>query len=310
MKTLTYGMELETIGRTRNQTAKTIQKVTGGQVVRATEQTSYDPWDVIMPDGRHWRVMCDGSLSGDRNHQCEVVSPILKYEDLEMVQNVVRALRTDGSKVDQSCGIHIHIGAAPFNANAIRNLAKTVNKQEALIEKALGIQDRRICRWCREVDHAFLERIDHRTMTSMEQLRIAWYGHNNHNLTHYDSSRYHGLNLHSVFYRGTIEFRWFEATLHAGVVKSYIQFALALAAKALHSKAASSAKREFNPATAKYDFRVFLLHLGLIGDEFKTARFHLLSKLGGSAAWKGERRDRRPATVADDNHGDAIQAAA
>ncbi|MFP2903034.1 VrlE, partial [Corallococcus sp. 4LFB] len=61
----------------------------------------------------------------------------------------------------------------------------------------------------------------------------------------------------------------------------------------LASKAASSKRRDFNPATAKYDFRVFLLHLGLIGEEFKTARLHLLKKLEGSAAWKGQRRDRR-----------------
>ena len=35
------------------------------------------------------------------------------------------------------------------------------------------------------------------------------------------------------------------------------------------------------------------MNLGLVGDEFKTARFHLLSLLEGSAAWKHGRRDRR-----------------
>jgi hypothetical protein len=43
---------------------------------------------------------------------------------------------------------------------------------------------------------------------------------------------------------------------------------------------------------------VVLLHLGLIGDEFKTARLHPTKKLAGSAAWKGERRDRRSAEAA------------
>jgi hypothetical protein len=36
------------------------------------------------------------------------------------------------------------------------------------------------------------------------------------------------------------------------------------------------------------------LALGFVGDEFKTARLHLTKRLGGSAAWRGERRDRRP----------------
>ena len=36
----------------------------------------------------------------------------------------------------------------------------------------------------------------------------------------------------------------------------------------------------------KYTFRTWLLRLGLIGDEFKTARLHLLKNLEGSIAWK------------------------
>ena len=89
--------------------------------------------------------------------------------------------------------------------------------------------------------------------------------------------------------------RWFEATLHAGKVKAYIQFVLALSAKAIRARASSSKRRDFNPDTAKYDFRVFLLHLGLIGDEFKTARLHLMANLNGSAAWKNGRPENRPA---------------
>jgi hypothetical protein len=45
---------------------------------------------------------------------------------------------------------------------------------------------------------------------------------------------------------------------------------------------------------------VVLLHLGLIGDEFKTARLHLTKKLAGSAAWKGERRDTQHATESEE----------
>jgi hypothetical protein len=40
------------------------------------------------------------------------------------------------------------------------------------------------------------------------------------------------------------------------------------------------------------------LNLGLIGEEFKTARLHLTERLQGSAAWKHGRRDRRSAPVA------------
>ena len=56
-----------------------------------------------------------------------------------------------------------------------------------------------------------------------------------------------------------------------------------MAAKALGGRAASSRKRRFAPTSGRHDFRVFLLHLGIIGDEFKTARRHLLAALPGDS---------------------------
>ena len=105
---------------------------------------------------------------------------------------------------------------------------------------------------------------------------------------HYDHSRYHLLNLHATFSTErpahTIEFRAFNGTLHAGEIKAYIQLCLAISAQALTSKAASPTR----PVTdnPKYTFRCWLLRLGFIGDEFATAREHLLKRLPGDAAWR------------------------
>jgi hypothetical protein len=214
-----------------------------------------------------------------------VVSPVLAWEDLPGLQQVVRAVRGAGARVDPTCGIHIHVDGARFDAKAVRNLVKLVNKQEALIEHALGVRPERRQRWARGIDQDFLARLE-RERPTLAQLNRLWYGFENRQPHHYDSSRYHGVNLHNIWFGGTIEFRWFDSTLHAGKIKAYIQFILALAARAIAARATSSRKRELDPATAKYDFRVFLLRLGLVGDEFKTARLHLLERLGGSAAWK------------------------
>ena len=141
------------------------------------------------------------------------------------------------------------------------------------------------------MDPNFLAKIERTKPATLDELNTAWYGYHNRFPQHYDSTRYRGLNLHSLWHRGTLESRWFESQLHAGKIKAYVQFYLALCAKALQAKATSSKRRELNKATAKYDFRVLLLNLGLVGDEFKTARKHLLARLEGSSAWKGERRD-------------------
>jgi hypothetical protein len=209
------------------------------------------------------------------------------------VQEIVRALHAAGARADASCGIHIHIDGARFDAKELTSLTKIIHKQERLIEAALGIQPHRLARYCRPIDPAFIERIESRRPRTVAEVNAAWYGRQVFSPARYDQSRYHAVNLNSYFYRKTIEFRYFEGTTHAGKVKAYVQFCLALAAKALGAKSASSRRREYNPATAKYDFRVFLLGLGMVGDEFKTARLHLLARMGGSAAWKGERRDRR-----------------
>jgi hypothetical protein len=187
--------------------------------------------------------------------------------------------------------VHVHVDGSRFDAKSVTNLVKIVHKQERLLEHALGVSDARLTRYCRPIDEDFIRRLEAKRPKTMQEVSDAWYGYRNAFPQRYDQSRYRGLNLNSLFFRGSIEFRYFNGTVHAGEIKAYIQLVLALASKALSSKAASSKRREFNIATAKYDFRVFLLGLELIGEEFKTARLHLTKKLAGSAAWKGERRD-------------------
>ena len=82
--------------------------------------------------------MSDGSLdcqrkegrrkvSADRNYSVEVVSPICQYGDIETVQELIRRLREAGAFVNSSCGIHIHINTAPFDAPHLRNLVNIMH---------------------------------------------------------------------------------------------------------------------------------------------------------------------------------------
>ncbi len=295
MKTIRFGIEIETVGQPRLVVANAIKKIVGGTIIHVGNPACYDPWHIIDRRGRTWKVVADASLSARKELQAEIVSPILKYEDIDELQEIIRSVRATGAKSDDSCGIHIHVDGAKFNAKAIRNLVKMVAKQEKLIEHALGVSAGRATQWCKGIDESFLEKIEKEKPDNLRALNIAWYGYHNPRPMHYDRTRYRGVNLHNIWFRGTVEYRWFNGTLHAGKVKAYLQFALALSAKAIAAKATSSKKREFNPNTAKYDFRVFLLNLGLIGDEFKTARLHLMANLKGSAAWKNGRPEQRRA---------------
>lgn len=287
LRELRYGIEIETVKRTREQIAWAIHSVVGGHVRHIRQPASYDPWEVEDLRGRKWKVVNDASLTNVPSHlRAELVSPVLTYDDLEQLQEVVRAIRKAGGKINSQCGIHIHIDAEPFDGRKLGNLAKVVYKQEPLILHALGINSDRLRRYTRPVSDELIRNIERQRPKTKAQLNRIWYGYHNNQPQHYDNTRYHGVNLHNVWYRGTVEFRWFEATLHAGKIKAYLQFCLGIAAKALNGRAASSRKRDFDPQSAKYDFRVFLLHLGLIGDEFKTARLHLIKNMPGDAAFK------------------------
>lgn len=286
MRAIRFGIEIETIKRTREQTAAAIHSVVGGTIRHVGYPASYDPWEVEDMRGRKWKVVADASLSSVPKHlQAEIVSPVLTYDDIPQLQEVIRAARRAGCKVDSRCGIHIHVDGAVFDTKKLLNLAKTFYKQEELILHALGIHaDRQ--RYCRRLSDDFIRRIEQRRPRTLRDLNRAWYGRENTAPQHYDSSRYATLNLHNLWYRNTVEMRAANSTLHAGKVKAYIQFVLALAANAITARAASSRKREFNPESAKYDLRVLLLRLGMIGDEFKTARMHLMANMPGDAAFK------------------------
>lgn len=52
MKTLRFGIEIETIGQTRAAVAQAIQTVVGGTVQHVGSPACYDPYDVVAPDGR------------------------------------------------------------------------------------------------------------------------------------------------------------------------------------------------------------------------------------------------------------------
>ena len=139
-------------------------------------------------------------------------------------------------------------------------------------------------RSCKKADTRFLDDVNRKRPHSMQELERLWYNGPSGRSYHYNDTRYHALNLHSVFSKGTIEFRLFNSTLHAGKVKAYIQLCLAISHQALEQKRAQPTQT--HSSNEKYTFRTWLLRLGMIGDEFKTARLHLLNHLEGNIAWR------------------------
>ena len=302
MKQQTIGVEVEMNSITRQAAAKLAADFFGtGRYEDTAHRNGYFTWSAWDADGREWKFQKDVSIAGDDAHKCEMVTPILTYEDMEILQELIRRLRKAGAKSDatRGCGVHIHIGANGHTPQTLRNLANIMASHEELLAQALNLDSWRMERYCRTVNPVFLSKLNKKKPQTMSQLADIWYEGNGAAYgrnQHYNNSRYHMLNLHATFTKATIEFRLFQFDapadgkrngLHAGQLKSYIQLCLALSEMAKTVKTASpKPQQNENP---KYAMRTWLLRLGFIGEEFATARDILTRRLAGDAAFRNGR---------------------
>ena len=302
MKKQTIGVEVEMNSITRSRAARVAAEFFGtGRYEDTARRNGYRTWSAWDAQGREWKFQKDVSIHGPDSEKCEMVTPILTYTDMDLLQGLVRHLRKAGAKSDatRGCGVHIHIGAKGHDAKSLRNLANIMASHESLLADALALDRGRMNRYCRTVNPSFLERLNREKPTTMAGLAEIWYSGNGASWgrdQHYNDSRYHMLNLHATFTKGTIEFRLFQFDapangkkngLHAGQLKSYIQLCLALSQMAKSLKSASPKPQQTdNP---KYAMRTWLLRLGFIGEEFATARDLLTRRLAGNAAFRNGR---------------------
>jgi hypothetical protein len=227
-------------------------------------------------------------VSASKEYSVELVSPILTYEkDMTSLQEMVRKLRKAGAfSEQQNCtGIHIHLDGRDHTPRSIRNFMNIIYSRNDLLYDALQIERRRM-HYCKKMDQRLVERMNKKKPTTMKQIEDIWYqDYSERRERHYHESRYHFLNLHSLFNGcGTVELRGFNGTLHAGKIRSYVALSLAMNHQALTQKSASSKKPQIeNP---KFSMRTWLNRIGFIGDDFKNCREHLCKHLDGSAAWR------------------------
>ena len=302
MKAQTIGVEVEMNSITRKAAAQLAAEFFGtGRWENTADRNGYYTWSAWDGQNREWKFQRDVSIQGPDDEKTELVTPILRYEDIETLQELCRRLRKAGAKSDatRGCGVHVHIGANGHTAQTLRNLANIMASHESLLADALKLDRYRMERYCRTVDPAFLRQVNRRKPKTMPQLADIWYEGNGANYgrsQHYNDSRYHMLNLHATFTKGTIEFRLFQFDapadgrkngIHAGQLKSYIQLCLALSEMAKEVKTASPKPQQTeNP---KFAMRTWLMRLGFIGEEFATARDFLTRNLTGDAAFRNGR---------------------
>lgn len=267
LKDQCFGVEVEMTGITREQAARALASYfeTDARYVGG----GYDKWCVKDTEGKEWTLMSDSSIvtemktengyirTSDTDYRVEMVTPKLTYAELPKLQECVRQVRHAGARANSSCGIHVHVDAANHNRQSLKNLLGIMYSKEDILFKALQVNSNRVSEYCQKVREPMLKQA--RKLSSDEtrdltQLENIWYEGGNGSRNHYNWTRYYALNLHSAFYRGTVEWRCFNSTLHAGKVAAYVNLCLAISAQAIAQR--STVMRKTQSDNELFTFRV------------------------------------------------------
>ena len=228
-----FGCEIELTGINRATAAHALADLFGTSAEHSGG--GYDAYRVKDLDGKEWKIVRDASIhpegylrsSTSGEYKVELNSPKLEYAEMEKLQEVVRALRRAGGKVNSSCGMHVHVDASKHTPQSLKNVLSIMYSKEDILFAALKVNPSRIASYCQPVDEPILEKIRKLPAgASMDMLKDRWYRGRDGSDYHYDQSRYHACNLHSVFYHGTVEWRLFNSTLHAGEARANIILAM------------------------------------------------------------------------------------
>jgi hypothetical protein len=176
-------------------------------------------------DKESWHLEEDSSIV--HRGGVELISPILRgIEGLVESYRFLHLLSAiKGAQVDGSCGFHVHHGvdAERYKCTHLKELVRIVSAMEDYIYLLIGGGriDKDTCRPMDLDTEGFLNAGDCEDVCKRNGCRLKelWYSLDNRfdpdsmRSARYDMTRYHGLNLHSYWFRSTIEFRYHSAVL-------------------------------------------------------------------------------------------------
>lgn len=183
IKNQNFGIEIELTGITRQNAAKVIANYFG--TTSRYIGTYYKVYGSTDRKGRTWKAMSDGSIrcqvkhngrieSAGSDYSCEIVSPILQYEDIGDLQNIVRELVKAGAMANTSCSIHVHVDGSNHTPESLTRLLNFATGRQDLFYEALQIGDREN-RWCHKISPELFKAMKAAGKESKEAAERIWY---------------------------------------------------------------------------------------------------------------------------------------
>ena len=195
-----YGIEIECLNPMTRSEVATILSSQGLPVV-------YESYNHTVSS--HWKIVQDGSVNDSDLNGMEIVSPILDTEsesDTLMVRKVCRALQKLGSKVNRTCGLHVHVDAAHLSGEQVRKVWERYRDLETEIDAFMPSNRRANV-------SSYTMTLRNKVVHGATKAALA---------TSLD--RYYKVNLQSLTRYGTIEFRQHNGTIDAEKILNWVSF--------------------------------------------------------------------------------------
>ena len=292
-KALTFKTDLEFYNISSERAMKTIMAVVGGSSEEHRADEFLVVWEVFDAAGRNWRI-ARYSSGYNQDNFIGVKTPFLRWDDLELLQEVVYALRRAGAEVDEFDCQHVHVGIADFDAQQIANIMWIVYRNEELLLSATGTLNQVSDLDIMLTDPEFMAGLDKLKPLTLDSLNIAWFGepYPYPDPIYCNEVGYHDISIHYVWRDQTVEFNLFSESTDPGEIKSNIQLCLAIAARARTVTNAEAKNRSScGVGCSKAAMESFLMDVGLVGPEFEETRSYLLKRLPGPSNHKFRNSD-------------------
>lgn len=215
--------------------------------------------------------------AADETYTVDRIGKITTSEGVEVELESI----LNGSKVKEpseptaeTLSIEVAVPMEGHTGSTLKNLVNMIYSKQALIKKSLGITGNII-------EPEFCKCINEGKFESLDDFRAAIES----------IGEKHSSGIAFDFNNSTITFKFLEGEASPEKVLAYTQLVGLLNQNAKTLKHASAKSKDTD--NDKFTFRVFLIRLGMVGDEYKVARKVLLENLDGNSAFRSGKKPEK-----------------
>jgi hypothetical protein len=133
---------------------------------------------------------------------------------IRQIVEICAALNSEGAKVTEACGYHVHVDARDLSYLDVQRVIRLYAKIESALFSIVP-PSRRTSHYCSPCGERYLNAVNTGRIPDDKKIEYATYGStcaDHCKRSKYHESRYAALNLHSWFFRGTLECRMAAGT--------------------------------------------------------------------------------------------------